>query len=70
MSHTITEIKQQDKDKIIRPKYGQTSLTEWEPFLDKMLVKLDLIERYWNEVSQQANRQVEASLVQINQQLN
>ena len=61
----ISELKGYEKDKIIRPKYGQTSLSEWSEEYDNLFKKLDFIESYLDEVDSTTNTQVFNALKQI-----
>lgn len=70
MSSLINQIKEIDRDKIIRPEYGKTSLKTWEPIFDEMLKKFNLILAYWDKVDSRTNLQVQNSLTNIFGELN
>lgn len=69
MSQTITIIKGLDRDKIIRPEYGQTSLKSWVPVFDDMQNKFDFILKYWSQVNVNTNQEVQSALTSIHGQL-
>lgn len=70
MSHIIQEIKDFDLEKVIRPSFGEISLKRWEPTLNKMLGKLDVISKYWDQVDTDTNSKVENALREILLELN
>jgi len=63
----INEIKELDRNKIIRPDYGQTSLKNWEPTFNELLIKLDFVEKYSTKVDSQTNSQTNNAINQIHQ---
>ena len=65
----IKEIKDLDRNKIIRPDYGQTSLKNWEPKFDELLTKLEFIEKYSSKVDNRTNSQTNNAINSIHQQL-
>lgn len=69
MSDTINAIRKLDKEKILRPSYGQTSLLKWEPEFNNFLQKLDCIQKYWHKVDTKTNQQVQSALNNILAQL-
>ena len=65
MSETINAIKKLDKEKIIRPGYGEASLLTWEPEYANMLNKLRFVQKYWSKVDGKTNQQVQNALNNI-----
>lgn len=65
----ITEIKELDKNLIIRPDYGQTSLKNWIPIYNELMSKLDFIEKYMSKVDNQTNSHVNQAITTIHQHL-
>lgn len=65
INQTIEEIKNYDKSKILRPDYGQTSLSDWGAEFDSLISKLDFIDKYSNLVDSGTNAQVQSSLNNI-----
>jgi rubrerythrin len=65
IKQTIEEIKNYEKGKILRPDYGQTSLSEWEKEFDSLISKLDFIDKYSDSVDSSTNNQVQNSLNNI-----
>lgn len=65
----IKEIMDLDRNKIIRPDFGQTSLKAWEPVFAELLKKLDFIEKFNSVVDRETNSQINQAITNIHQQL-
>lgn len=65
----IKLIKDIEKDKIIRPDYGQTSLKVWEPVYDELINRLDFVEQYYSKVDNETRSQVDNAISNIHQQI-
>lgn len=60
--NTIDEILKYDKEKVIRPNYGETSLRDFEKEYDNMLNRLNFIKQYSTFVDNNTNNQVNSYL--------
>jgi hypothetical protein len=69
MSNTIKQIHDLSREKILRPTYGQTSLSNWEVDFDLMLKKFEFMLKYWSQVDSRTNGQVQNLLNSILQTL-
>ena len=65
MSKTINLIREYDLEKVIRPSYGAASLLAWKPTFVKFLGKLDIMQKYWENVDPVSNGQVQSALDNI-----
>lgn len=65
----IREIRELDREKIIRPEYGKTSLKNWEPQFEEILTKLSTIEKHHSKVDAQTNTQISQAIDAIHQLL-
>lgn len=67
---TIKEIKKIDKEKVLRPSYGTTSLMPFEDKLNEVLSKVEFIEKFYDLVDTQTNNEVDGLLQQLSGQIN
>lgn len=66
---TINELKELDKDQIIRPNLGDASFKDFQPVLNEIFDKVNFIEKYYEKVPENINSQTNNHLVQIKNQL-
>ncbi len=66
----IGEILNLDREKILRPSYGETSLKNFEDELNSILYKLEFISKYAPSVDESTNSGISGQLGQLKSQLN
>lgn len=66
---TINELKELNKDQIIRPNLGDASFKDFQPILNEIFDKVNFIEKYYEKVPENINSQTNNHLVQIKNQL-